>query len=121
MLMAWDVEYTDEFEAWWFSLNEDEQDSVRAGVELLAELGPNLGRPYADTVNGSRHSNMKELRTQHEGRPYRTLFAFDPRRTAILLVGGEKTGDNRFYQTMIPQADDLFDDYLREIKDEGLI
>lgn len=119
--MAWEVEYTDEFEEWWNSLDEEEQDSLRASVELLADLGPNLGRPHVDTVNGSRHSNMKELRTQHHGRPYRTFFAFDPRRTAILLIGGDKTGDNRFYQRMIPQADALYDEYLEEIKREGLI
>jgi hypothetical protein len=119
--MAWNVEYTDEFEAWWESLDDDEQDSVRASVELLTDIGPNLGRPHADTVKGSRHANMKELRTQYDGRPYRTFFAFDPRRTAILLVAGEKTGDARFYDRMIPQADALFDEYLREIENEGLL
>lgn len=64
---------------------------------------------------------MKELRTQHEGEPYRTLFAFDPRRCAILLIGGNKTGDKRFYNTFIPQADRLYDEHPAELKREGLI
>ena len=121
ILMAWDVEHTNEFQEWWESLDPDEQHSVALSVAAIIDEGPNLGRPQVDTVNGSRHSNMKELRTQHHGRPYRTFFAFDPRRSAILLIGGDKTGDDRFYDRMIPIADDLFDDYLRELKEEGLI
>lgn len=88
---------------------------------LLERVGPFLSRPHADTVNGSRHSNMKELRTQHAGRPIRTLFAFDPRRTAILLIGGDKTGDARSYDRMVPIADDLYDEYLADLRKEGLI
>ena len=118
--MGWNVEYTKEFEAWWDSLEVDEQASVNVSVEQLMKKGPNLGRPHADRVEGSKHSNMKELRTQHRGRPYRTLFAFDPRRTAILLLAGDKTGDDRFYERMIPKADALYDEYLHEIKKEGL-
>jgi hypothetical protein len=72
-------------------------------------------------VEGSKHTNMKELRTQHEGRPFRTFFAFDPRRTAILLIGGDKTGDKQFYRRMIPEADRLFDAYLEELRKEGLL
>lgn len=117
----WDVEYTDEFGVWWDGLDADEQESIAAGVELLRQLGPNLPRPHADTLNESRHSNMKELRTQHEGRPLRTLFAFDPRRCAILLIGGDKTGDDRFYARMIPLADDLYDEHLKTLRNEGLI
>jgi len=64
---------------------------------------------------------MKELRTQHSGRPIRTMFAFDPRRTAILLIGGDKTGDDRFYNKMIPLADDLYDLHLQTLQDEGLV
>jgi hypothetical protein len=117
----WEVEFTDEFGAWWDSLSEGEQDAVRFSVELLINHGPNLGRPHVDTVNGSKHSNMKELRTQHQGRPIRTFFAFDPRRTAILLIGGEKTGQRRFCQAMIPIADKLYDDHLQQLSDEGLV
>jgi hypothetical protein len=119
--MAWEVEYTDEFGAWWEALSEDEQDSVRFSVELLTVAGPNLGRPHVDTVRGSKHANMKELRTQHRGRPLRTFFAFDPRRSAILLIGGEKTGERRFYDEMIPMADRLYEEHLQELQDEGLI
>ena len=72
-------------------------------------------------IGRARHSNMKELRTQHQGRPIRTFFAFDPRRTAILLIGGDKTGDNRFYERMIPEADRLYDEYLKELQEEGEI
>jgi len=64
---------------------------------------------------------MKELRTQHRGRPVRTFFAFDPRRRAILLIGGDKTGDDRFYDRMVPLADRLYDEHLDELRDEGLI
>lgn len=116
--MAWAVEFTDEFEGWWNGLSEDEQVDVDAKVRLLEELGPALGRPHADTVQGSRHANMKELRIQHAGRPYRVLFAFDPRRRAILLLGGDKTGNARWYDENIPIADRLFDDHLRAIEHE---
>jgi hypothetical protein len=117
----WDVEFTDEFEQWWRELNEDEQESVSASVELLTTLGPGLPRPHADTVKGSKHPNMKELRTQHRGRPLRTLFAFDPRRSAILLLGGDKSGDRRFYERMIPEADRLYDEHLAGLNEEGLL
>ncbi|MFZ1934077.1 MAG: type II toxin-antitoxin system RelE/ParE family toxin [Thermoguttaceae bacterium] len=117
----WEVEYTDEFGVWWNQLDANEQEAIAASVELLRELGPNLPRPHADTLKGSRHSNMKELRTQHEGRPLRTLFAFDPRRRAILLIGGDKSGDDRFYDRMIPLADDLYDAHLETLREEGVI
>jgi hypothetical protein len=118
---VWEVEYTDAFGLWWDTLDADEQESVAMSVELLRQLGPRLSRPHADTLKGSRHSNMKELRTQHAGRPLRTLFAFDPRRSAILLIGGDKTGDRRFYDRMIPLADDLYDEHLAQLRKEGLI
>ncbi|MFA7486385.1 MAG: type II toxin-antitoxin system RelE/ParE family toxin [Phycisphaerae bacterium] len=117
----WEVEYTDEFEKWWQSLTEEQQQDLVVSVELLRNLGPSLPRPYSDTIKGSKHSNMKELRTQSKGKPLRTLYAFDPRRCAILLIGGDKTGDNRFYKKMIPLADRLYDEHLKELKKEGLI
>tara|TARA_A100000171_G_scaffold53042_1_gene75755 strand:+ start:10063 stop:10419 length:357 start_codon:yes stop_codon:yes gene_type:complete len=117
----WEVEFTDEFEQWWHELDEEEQVSLAASVTLLEQLGPGLPRPHADTVKGSAYSNMKELRTQHQGRPLRTFFAFDPRRMAILLIGGDKTGDDRFYDLMIPEADRLYEEHLQELKDEGLM
>lgn len=119
--MAWDVEYTDAFEAWWNRLSEGEQVSVAASVGLLEERGPQLPFPHSSNINGSRHSLMRELRTQHEGRPYRTLYAFDPRRTAILLIGGDKTGNDRWHEETVPVADQLYDQHLEQLKDEGFI
>jgi hypothetical protein len=116
--MEWEVEYTDEFEVWWNSLTEDEQEDVDASVRLLQRFGPNLPRPHSDTLKGSRHSNMKELRIQHKGRPYRVLYAFDSRRHAILLLGGEKTGADRWYERVIPIADRLFDEHLSALRQE---
>lgn len=118
---VWEVEYTDEFGKWWHELDEDEQESIAASVELLKALGPGLPRPHADTVKGSRFRNMKELRTQHQGRSFRTFFAFDPRRNAILLIGGDKTGDGRTYERMIPVADRLYAEHLAELNEEGLM
>ncbi|HZZ44328.1 MAG TPA: type II toxin-antitoxin system RelE/ParE family toxin [Tepidisphaeraceae bacterium] len=117
----WNIELTDEFYGWWISLNDMQQDALQASIELLESNGPSLGRPHADTVKGSRHLNMKELRTQCAGKPIRTFFAFDPRRSAILLIGGDKTGDDRFYDRMIPLADELYDAHLLELRKEGLI
>ena len=80
--MTWEVEFTNEFEEWWNELDENEQASIAASVSLLELAGPNLRHPHSSGINGSKHSHMRELRTQHEGRPYRTLYAFDPRRAA---------------------------------------
>jgi len=118
---VWNVEFTDEFGRWWMTLTPSEQESLAVSVELLRMLGPALPRPHADAVRGSRHANMKELRTQHRGHPLRTLFAFDPRRCAILLVGGDKTGDDRFYQRLVPLADRLYDEHLAQLRQEGLL
>ncbi len=79
LAMSWDIEYTDQFERWWNGLDADEQVSVAAVIEVLAELGPSLLFPYSSDVKSSRHGNMRELRVQHRGRPYRVLYAFDPR------------------------------------------
>jgi hypothetical protein len=114
--MEWEVEFTAEFESWWNSLSEDEQVDVNAKVILLQKLGPSLPRPHADLIHSSRHANMKELRIQHSGRPYRVLFAFDPRRSAILLIGGDKTGNDRWYEEFVPVADGLYDRHLEALK-----
>ena len=119
--MKWEVEYTNEFGEWWESLNEDEQTSVAASVALLEERGPSLGHPHSSGINGSKHGHMRELRTQHQGKPLRTLYAFDPRRSAILLIGGNKTGDDRWYVTHVPIADLLYDEHLEQLRKEGLI
>jgi hypothetical protein len=119
--MAWDVEYSDEFEEWWELLGEAEQESIAASVGLLEERGTALGYPHSSGINGSRHGHMRELRIQHEGKPFRILYAFDPRRSAILLIGGDKTGNDRWYNKHVPIADDLYDRHLEELKREGLI
>lgn len=116
--MAWHVEYTDEFGNWWESLSETEQESVAASVYLLETRGPTLGFPHSSGIHGSKHNHMRELRTQHAGHPLRTLYAFDPRRAAILLIGGDKTGDERWYDTMIPIADRLYDEHLEQLQKE---
>jgi hypothetical protein len=113
--MSWAVEDTDQFEEWYFALTPSNQNAVDAVVEILKFRGPALGRPYVDHIKRSRHQNMKELRVQSGGNPIRILFAFDPRRTGILLIGGDKTGDDRFYESLIRKADDLYDEHLREI------
>lgn len=117
----WVVEYTDEFGGWWETLSESVQEAISHDVGLLEQVGPGLGRPQVDTVHGSKFRNMKELRTQHKGEPIRVFFAFDPRRSAILLIGGSKGGDNRFYATFVPIADRLYQIHLDQLKREGLI
>jgi hypothetical protein len=119
--MAWDVEYTDEFGAWWDALTAAEQIDVGAGVRLLEAHGPTLGYPYSSGVESSQHGHMRELRIQHQGRPYRVLYAFDPRRIALLLLGGDKTGDVRWYERVVPIADRLYDAHLQLLRQEGLL
>ena len=119
--MTWDVEGTGEFADWFAGLADDEQVAVGRVVELLAEHGPFLPYPYSSGVTTSRHRHMRELRIQFEGRPYRVLYAFDPRRTAILLLGGDKTGDQRWYEVNVPRADALYDEHVRTLEKEGLM
>jgi len=119
--VPWNVEYTDEFGGWWDSLSAAEQDSVDVIVGLLEDRGPHLPHPYSSSVESSRHGRMRELRIQHRGEPLRILYAFDPRRVAVLLIGGSKAGDDRWYERVVPVADDLYDEHLRELQEEGLI
>ncbi|HME12244.1 MAG TPA: type II toxin-antitoxin system RelE/ParE family toxin [Candidatus Acidoferrum sp.] len=120
-MKEWEVEFTDVFGTWWETLTVAAQEDVRAEVNLLRHFGPSLGRPHVDSVASSRHANMKELRIQHHGRPYRVLFAFDPRRAAILLIGGDKTGQGRWYKQFVPLADRLYDEHLETLRKEGLL
>jgi hypothetical protein len=110
----WTVATTDGFDGWFASLDHDGQ----AKVELLKLLGPRLSRPHADTLNGSRHANMKELRADTSHKVMRIVFAFDPNRAAILLVAGEKSGVNqkRFYKQLIAKADELYDAHLMRVR-----
>lgn len=116
--MTWEVEYTDEFGEWWEGLTEEEQESVDAGVELLEEYGPSLSFPYSSGINGSKYSRMRELRIQYAGDPYRVLYIFDPRRVALLLIGGDKTGDHRWYEKFVPIADQLYAEHLETLEEE---
>jgi hypothetical protein len=116
--MEWDIRFDDEFLAWFEELDEELQNEILAHIALLRERGPNLGRPYVDTVDGSEFTNMKELRVQFHGDPWRILFAFDPRRAAILLVGGCKRGDKRWYKRHIPIADERFQRHLDRLQRE---
>ncbi len=119
--MTWNVEYTDEFGDWWSTLDEGKQDSIAVIVTLLEQKGPYLPHPYSSGIEKSRHTHMRELRIQHQGDPYRVLYAFDPRRSAILLIGGNKAGKDRWYDEYVPLADKLYDAHLQSLKDEGLI
>ena len=119
--MSWAVEYTNEFGIWWADLESGQQEDLAATIALLEELGPRLPFPHSSGVTTSRHRHMRELRVQSGGRPLRVFYAFDPRRTAILLIGGDKTGDGRFYERYVPIADELYDTHLDELRSEGLI
>jgi len=94
---------------------------VTASAGLLEAKGPQLPFPHSSGIEGSRHDHMRELRVQSGGEPYRIFYAFDPRRTAILLIGGNKTGDDRFYERAVPIADALYDTYIGELRKEGLL
>ena len=123
--MVWQIKTTDDFDEWFTDLDEGGQVEVMATVELLKRLGPKLGRPHADTLNGSRHANMKELRARTADKVLRIAFAFDPERAGILLVAGNKSGvsQKRFYKQLIARADELYDAHLAKLrtkkKDKG--
>ena len=117
--MECEVLFTGQFELWWSSLSPEEQESVAHDVEILRLLGVDLRFPKSSGVVSSRHKHMRELRIQHQGRPFRILYAFDPKRAAILLVGGDKTGNDRWYEIFVPIADLLYDEHLADIEAEG--
>jgi hypothetical protein len=110
----WKVNQTVELETWFLEQDEDAKEDILASVKILSEIGPTLGRPHVDTLAGTAIKNLKELRIQSNGRPFRVLFVFDPKRTAILLFGGNKEGNERFYEMMIPKAESLYREYLKE-------
>lgn len=112
--MTWVVLFHDVFDMEFSDLKEDLQDELLAHARLLAEFGPNLGRPTVDTLKGSRHTNMKELRFSWNGQVWRVAFAFDPQRQAILLVGGDKgsADQRRFYKRLISVADERYEEHL---------
>ena len=119
--MPWEVEYTEEFREWWIELTPHQRDTIESKVDMLSRRGPDLDYPHTSAIRGSRHSHMRELRVQSGGRQIRIFYAMDPRRTSILLIGGDKTGNDRFYEEYAPIADRLYDEYLEELRMEGLI
>lgn len=116
--MAWEVEFDDAFETEFAAFAEDVQDALLAVAKLLADYGPHLGRPHADTLKGSKHANMKELRFEASDGEWRAAFAFDPERKAIILVAGDKSGgsEKRFYKQLIAKADRRFTAHLERLK-----
>jgi hypothetical protein len=116
--LSWEVEYTDEFDEWWQKLGEEDQEAIDVAVEQLEDKGPALGRPFVDQIKLSRHKNMKELIPL--GSDIRILFAFDPRRMAILLIGGDKSGQwDKWYERNVPIADKLLDEHIVTLKQEA--
>ena len=118
--MNWIVEFHQDFEPEFDCLPEEVQDELLAHTSLLETFGPSLGRPHVDTLNGSQHANMKELRFNAAGGIWRTAFAFDPRRRAILLVASDKSGgsESRFYKQLIKKADKRFNQHLAQLKQQ---
>ena len=114
----WNVEYTDEFETWWSELTDAAQDDIDRVVLLLEKNGPTLGYPYSSDIKGSK-IKLRELRIQHKGHPLRVLYAFDPVRSALLLLGGDKTGKDDWYEKNVPIAERLFADHLVELEKEA--
>ena len=121
MKVSWAVEIGDEFDPEFDALRDDVRVEILALSRLLQQFGPRLGRPRVDTLKGSRHANMKELRFTAVGGEWRVAFAFDTKRKAILLVAGDKAGvsEKRFYRELIRKADDRFDAHLTRLKKEG--
>src|SRR5258708_27907406 len=118
--VTYEVEYTDEFDEWWDTLTVEEQQKLEAAVDLLQSRGPAVGRPLVDHITSSKLQNMKELRPSASN--LRVLFAFGPVRAAILLLGGDKTGQwEAWYKQAIPKAEQLYEEYLEELRRERLI
>ena len=115
--MAWQVDFDDDFVREFEALHDDVQDALLAAVKVLGDIGPRLGRPHVDTLKGSAHANMKELRFAAGGGAWRVAFAFDPRRRALLLVAGDKAGkaQRRFYAQLIAKADDRYTRHLERL------
>lgn len=116
--MTWKVVFCDEFTEEFVSLDSGLQIELAAHLRVLETFGPHLGRPLVDTVKGSKFANMKELRFTWQRDPHRYFFAFDRARQAVVLVGGNKTGDGRFYNVLMPVADARFENYLRQMENQ---
>jgi len=115
----WQIEYTDEFEEWWNGLSQEAQKDVASVVGLLEEWGVRLDYPHSSKIKGARTGVLRELRIQSCGRRLRVLYAFDPRRTALLLLGGDKTGEKNWYEKYVTLADRLYEEHLEILRREG--
>ncbi len=118
--MSWTVEFHPDFEPEFDLFERDVQTAILARMELIEEFGPQLGRPYTDTLSGSKYANMKELRCEAAGGVWRTAFAFDPDRKAVVLVAGDKSGmaKRRFYKWLIDTADKRFNSHLKTLREK---
>ena len=116
--MEWEVQFHAAFEAEVLAFEREVRIALIAATRLLSDYGPQLGRPHADTLKGSKHANMKEMRFSAADGEWRAAFAFDPERKAILLVAGDKSGGSqkRFYKQLIARADERFDSHLKRRK-----
>lgn len=119
--MAWTIQFEEAFEAEYDQMDPSLREALLSHLVLLEKLGPQLGRPKADTLNGSQHANMKELRFNHDGGVWRVAYAFDTDRAGIVLVAGDKSGENqrRFYKQLIAIADERFTNHLDKLKKQG--
>ncbi len=116
--MEWKIIISEEYEKWFDGLSQKDKIAIATDLEVLREFGPTLGRPYADQIKGSKYNNLKELRTKVPGHVYRSLFAFNPERHAVILSGGDKKGKNqeKFYKHLIAQAEIVFETHLKTIQ-----
>lgn len=116
--MEWKIIISEEYESWFNELPQKDKIAIATDLEVLRDIGPTLGRPYVDQIKGSKFNNLKELRTKVPGHVYRSLFAFDPERHAVILSGGDKKGKNqeKFYKHLIAQAEIVFETHLKTIQ-----
>ena len=110
----WEVVQTTEYREWFQAQSIELRAAIDHDVQVLAQFGPRLGRPWVDTVSGSKYANLKKLRTRLGRQQFRSFFAFDPSRRAVLLIGGEKSGDPQFYRVMIARAEQRYEAHLKE-------
>lgn len=116
--MGWEILISEEYECWFNKLPQKHKVAIATDLEVLRDIGPILGRPYVDQIKGAKFSNLKELRTKVPGHVYRSLFAFDPKRQAVILSGGDKKGKNQeiFYKRLIAQAEIVFKAHLKTVR-----
>lgn len=111
----WEIKRTDEFHQWVQTVDDDVKEAIFKNLSILKKIGPTLGRPFVDTIKGSSINNLKELRVQNKNRVIRVFFVFDPGRNILLILGGNKKGNTRFYQEIVPQVEKLYKIYLSKI------